>query len=141
MRVRIAYITDDDVNDALAREMAQECGATLIRTLPGGVPLNNRNTCILYDLDHMPFTQMNAIWESLISQAPHVPVAIHSYNLDEEQMESLRANGVISGRALDKDLVHRLCRSASTGREPFPVEDHEENLEVWDESTALPKRS
>ncbi len=129
MRTRIAYLTANEVNHTLALRMAQQCGVPLVRNPPDCVPPRGTLIARLHDLDHVPRQQKEAILEDLLTGPTTVPVAVHSYNLGEDQMASLHANGVIVARSLEPALVRRLCQASESDREPVPVEEDREDGE------------
>jgi hypothetical protein len=134
MRIRIAYLTADEVNHTLALRMAQQCGVSLVHDPPGCARSDGTPVARLYDLDHVSRQQKEAILTGLLSGPTAVPVAVHSYNLGEDQMASLSANGVIVARSLRPDLVRRLCEAPGSDGEPDPVQEDRED----DESSVEP---
>jgi hypothetical protein len=124
MHTQIRYYTTDEVNHTLAQRMAHEYGSPLIRTSPGQAPQGGPPTTRLYDLDHLWPQHRTALVEDLLAGLPSDTVAVHGYCLSEDQMRSLRANGVIVSRSLGKDLFLRLCdgNAPQPDREPLPLD-------------------
>jgi hypothetical protein len=138
MRTQIAYMTADEVNHTLALGMARECGARLVRAPLGGNPPAGTGIARLHDLDHVPEQQREAILADLLSRPTVAPVAVHSYNLREDEAASLRANGVIVARALDPTLVRRLGQASEPAQELAAVElDRDESEEELIEPATL----
>ena len=54
--MRIAYMTNDEVNRALAAQMAGECGAFICALAPTESPSDDQFHAVLYDLDVLPRT-------------------------------------------------------------------------------------
>ena len=52
--------------------------------------------------------------EELRLGKPHSPTAVHGYDLTDEQVRTLRQNGVAAARRLSADLVRSLCRAAQS---------------------------
>jgi hypothetical protein len=102
--VLVAYITLDEVNLALADELAEKCGAVLCGLTPGDAAPNGSFDAIAYDLDHLPQEERKRIIAELLANSTVTPVAVHSYNLDEEAAESLRKRGVGVFHRLEEDL-------------------------------------
>lgn len=86
MRIQIAYLTTDEVNDTLALRMARKCCVSLVCNPPGRVPTDGPLIARLHDLDHLACQQKEAILTDLLSRPAAVPVAVHSYNLEEDQV-------------------------------------------------------
>jgi hypothetical protein len=124
----IAYLSTDEVNQDLARQMADECEVTvsfvsLAETIGDG-PYN----ALLLDLDYLPSGEQTKLLSQLLKDLVPLPVAVHSYNLKPEQVEVLRKNGVAVFRRLDLEIFQILrlavlaMSSASIERdELFPV--------------------
>jgi hypothetical protein len=123
MRNQIAYLTADEVNHTLALRMAQKCGVSLVHNPSGCARTNGTLDARLYDLDHVSRQQKEAILTDLLSGPTTVPVAVHSYNMGEDQMATLSAKGVTVARSLEPDLVRRLCEASAPSQEPDPVEE------------------
>jgi hypothetical protein len=125
MRTRIAYLTADEVNHTLAQGMALDCGARLVRAPLTSDTATGMHIARLHDLDHVPEQQREAILADLLAGPTAAPVAVHSYNLGEDEAASLRANGVIVARSLDPTLVRRLGQASEPARELASIEiDH-----------------
>jgi hypothetical protein len=122
MRTRIAYYTTDEVNHTLVQRMVRQYGAPLIRTSPGLATSGGSPAASLHDLDHLWPPQRTAILESLLAGRPSNTVAVHGYCLTEDQVQSLRGNGVIVSRSLDSNLFDRLCNASEPDREPLPLD-------------------
>jgi hypothetical protein len=100
----IAYVTLDEVNLAVAGELAEECGAALFAIYPAEAAQNGSFDAVIYDLDHIPAEEREQIVAELLTCGPGTPLAVHSYNLDEKVSESLRKRGVAVFRRLDDAL-------------------------------------
>jgi hypothetical protein len=113
--VLIAYLSTDEVNQDLAVQMAAACDIRLELLSPRDPPPDGQFDAFIYDLDYWPQRQ-EVLAELVRVRTPHA-VVLHSYNLDEDQIEVLRSKGVsVSGR-LDVEVFHAL-RLASV---PSPV--------------------
>lgn len=104
----VAYWTTDFVNLNLAREWAEECGASLEQAFFKGRAPTNSPDAVLYDLDYLPPDNQREILATLTNGPLHHSVAVHSYHLADELLAALQARGVIVGRRLEKGLIERL---------------------------------
>jgi hypothetical protein len=83
--MRIAYVTTDEVNRALAARIARPLGAAVTPLHPESVQPSGRFDAILYDLDRVPVDRRPALLEEILSGPPGRPWAVHGYALSEEQ--------------------------------------------------------
>ena len=108
----IAYLTTDEVNQDLAMLMAEECGQALCLLSLSHAPPNGEFDAAVYDLDHLPAQRQQAILgEMLAGRAAH-PVAVHSYNLEDDCVEALRRQAVTVYRTLQSEVFRELARAA-----------------------------
>jgi hypothetical protein len=105
----IAYLTTDEVNQDLALRMAEECGITLCLLSPSDPPPNGKSDAVLYDCDSLPGEQWQAILAELLAGQGLQPVAVHSYNLDEECIQALRRQDVAVYRTLQPEVFRLLA--------------------------------
>lgn len=106
--MRIDYWTTDFVNLNLARQWAEECGASLEQILPKDHPAENGCDAVLYDLDYLPADIQQEILARLTNGRLDQAAAVHSYNLEDALVAALQARGVVVERRLHKRLVERL---------------------------------
>jgi hypothetical protein len=99
--MRIAYWTVDEVNLSLAWGLGEIYDATIDQVMGREKDSTQDADAILYDLDFLPPTMREEILSCLILSRPTVPVAVHSYNLEESQVELLVAQGVAVYRHLE----------------------------------------
>jgi hypothetical protein len=112
----IAYMTTDDVNQNLAALVGPECGASLVNWPGRDLPSGDGIEAVIYDLDHLDPQHREVVMKELLSRPSPTPAAVHSYNLTDQQMATLHANGVIVSRHFDPDVLRRLCQVASSPR-------------------------
>jgi hypothetical protein len=106
--MRIAYLTTDEVNEQLALQMATECGITLCPLAPKDAPPDGEYDAVLYDWDYLPVEEQREVMAELLSGLlPHA-VALHSYNLEDYQVEALRGNNVAVYRRLQPMLFQSI---------------------------------
>src|SRR6516165_4663901 len=99
--MRIAYLTTDEVNRAWAEELADRTAHTL--TLSLGPP-DQQVDAVVYDLDYLPIDVREHVLTTLQARRPALPVAVHSYNLEDECIEALQHNGVLAYRRLQSKV-------------------------------------
>jgi hypothetical protein len=125
----------DEDNHSLAQRIAESCGVLLIPVRSMQVSGKNAASARLHDLDHVLPCQKARILEELLEAAPATPVAVHGYSLAEAEVVSLRDNGVIVARALDRSLIRRLCDISELDQGPLRIEcdgDARESEEPFD---------
>jgi hypothetical protein len=111
--MNIAYLTTDEVNQYLALQLAAECGAALENVWPRDVPPDGRFDAVLYDLDCLPPSERAQLLSVVLAGPAASPVALHSYNLGEHQIETLQANGVGVHRSLSAEALQSLALAAA----------------------------
>jgi hypothetical protein len=109
--MRIAYLTTDEVNEQLAVDLADEYGASLHVLSPRDPAPDGEFDGVLYDLDHLPPSQRQKLLSALLAGSPLDRVAVHSYSLEECQIDTLRAHGVDVHRRLEGAVFQSLCRA------------------------------
>ncbi len=100
--MRVAYLTVDQVNQDLAVALAQRCQVTLDPVSFRDLPLERPFDVLVYDLDSFPAVERDAVLTKLLNGLALYPVAVHSYNLEEDQVNCLRHHGVAVHRRLGK---------------------------------------
>jgi hypothetical protein len=110
--MRIAYWTIDDVNLSVARDLAEVHDATIDQVMGWEKGTTQDPDAILCDLDFLPPGMREEILSRLILAPLPLPVAVHSYNLEDAQIELLVAQGVAVCRRLESEVFGNL-RSAS----------------------------
>jgi hypothetical protein len=111
--VIIAYLTTDEVNQHLAQQFATEYGAGLEVVWPRDALPDSRFDAVLYDLDCLPPAEREQLLAGLLAGPAPRPGAVHSYNLTEPQIETLRANGVRIYRSLAREVFQALAGPAA----------------------------
>jgi hypothetical protein len=130
--VRIAYMTADEVNRHLAASMAEGCGVTLdalpVEDEPSGVHLDevlDRYDAILLNLDDAMPPRRREILKGLLGSAEPRRIAVHGYDLDDEQVALLHGHGISAARGLDAGLLEDL-RAVDPGRFSDP-----QDMNTW----------
>jgi hypothetical protein len=108
--MRCAYLTTDEVNNALAQDWADLCGVELRLVAPkDGRPTWDYDA-VLCDWDFWPVESRREMLLDLNSGLLACPLFVHSYNLDEEMTMFLRDQGVDVQGALQLDVFRKLRR-------------------------------
>jgi hypothetical protein len=118
--MRIAYISTDEVNQALAGRMAAASGAVLDVLLPQDGAADGRCDAVLHDLDHVPRSRRQEVLAHLLSGSSPCPQGVHSYDVSEEQAADLRRHGVAVSRRLGLELISTLCRAVDQHQASLP---------------------
>ncbi len=106
--MEIAYLTTDEVNQELAVQFAEDCGATLYAlSLCDPIP-NGEFDALLYDWDCLSKEQQQEILSQLFSESSPHWVGLHSYNLDDELVEALTQKGVAVFHCLAPEVFQTL---------------------------------
>jgi hypothetical protein len=110
-------LTTDEVNLALADQLATECGAILyLLSFQDGAP-NAASDAVLYDWDYLSSEWREKLLAELLSRPAPCPVALHGYSLEEEHGEALRRHGVGVFRRLEPEVFLNLRRVADQARD------------------------
>jgi hypothetical protein len=106
----LAYLSTDEVNQALALQLAAQLGVGLeLLSLEDGPP-DAAVVGMLYDLDYLPPDRKQEVLSELLAGALPCAVAVHSYNLDEDQVEQLVQNGVTVSTRLEAKILEALLQ-------------------------------
>jgi hypothetical protein len=108
--MRIEYLSNDDVNQQLAVQLADQCGATLEVRSFEDPPSRHAYDFVVYDLDYLPATQRDQILGELLARPVRLPLVVHSFNLQAKEIAGLEANGVRVFCRLGLDLFLKLRR-------------------------------
>jgi hypothetical protein len=108
--MRITYLTTDELNGELAAQAGKACGADLAVALPRRNRAPDPSAATLYDLDHLGAENSRAVLEDLLSGRSPAPAAVHSYNLQDEEVAALHTRGVVVARRIEPELIQHLCR-------------------------------
>jgi len=120
--MRCAYLSTDEVNNALALEWAAGCGINLFRLAPKDGQPGREYDAVLCDWDFWPVELREELLADLSKGPLPCPLAVHGYNLDEDTRMHLRKKGVDVQCSLHRDvfqrlrLAHRQARSAARRR-------------------------
>jgi hypothetical protein len=121
--MRIVYVSTDEVNQALAEQVAAECRAVISARPPEALPKDGLFDAVLYNLDDMPREERSALLEEFRRDKPDHPTAVHGYEISDEQARTLKRNGVVAARRLSPVLLRGLLSAARRNREAVPPDD------------------
>jgi hypothetical protein len=124
--MRIAYVSNDEVNRELAARMAAELGAAFYTMHPHGPAPEENFDVVLYNLDDLATHDQAVLVEGLRRGAGQRPTGVHGYDVTDEQASNLKRIGVATSRRLHRNLLRGLCTAAL---------QHHQALE-YDESSA-----
>jgi hypothetical protein len=126
--MRVAYLTTDEVNEWTALQLAEACGATLYPFEPRDTLPEVRLDAVIYDLDYLPAELRQGVLAECLAGPPSGVVGMHSYNLEEDQMETLARHGVVVSQHLSRELFLLLCQAAEQVREARSLEPGAEKV-------------
>jgi hypothetical protein len=130
LTMRIAYMTNDEVNRASAAQMAGECGAFICALGPKDSPPNDEFLAVLYDLDDIERLQRAELVAQIVSSPSTRPRAVHGYDITDEQARILRRHGVAVSHRLRASLIRGLCKAAQPSRATVSTEEDRTEL-TW----------
>lgn len=107
-----AYMTTDPLNEEDAGQLAGAAGLTLHLQFPKDPAPDGQFDVLIYDLDHWDPERRAETVAALTREPLLHPVAVHSYQLREQQITALRDNGVLVCRRLEPDVVVQLAQAA-----------------------------
>jgi hypothetical protein len=113
--MQFAYLTRDEVNQELALAFAAEHDVNLeVYARFDGI-VGQDSDAVLCDLDSFPAEERKTNLATLAMGSKCKPIALHSYNLDDEQRRLLHHNGVLTARRLRGVLFSRLLATLRQG--------------------------
>jgi hypothetical protein len=113
--MNIGYVTTDLVNESIATDMADECGATLVPLIPNQTAPDGDYDAVLYDLDFLPPEQQQQILRNLARNKIR-RVGVHSYQLKSRDARAMRRRGVAVFRRLGTQVIQWLSAGVAAGR-------------------------
>jgi hypothetical protein len=128
--MRIAYVTNDEVNQNLAAGIAAKCGADICARPPQEPLPDGQFDAALYDLDDVQKPRRDEFVALILSSPSPCPRAVHGYDITDEQAKALRRHGVVVGQRLRSSLIRSLCTAAQPGRATV-MHDHERTELTW----------
>jgi hypothetical protein len=121
--MRIAYMNTDEVNEAVAAQMARKLGADVCGLHPTHSPPAGLYDAVLYNLDDVPRHRRRAVLAEILDSLSTCPRAVHGYDLSEDAASALRLRGVAVAQRLQLGLFRILCRSVLQGLTSVPPDD------------------
>jgi hypothetical protein len=121
--VRIAHVTTDEVNQALAVQVAKPLGAIVTPLGPDEISRLGQFDAVVYDLDRVPPDRRGPLLDQIRSETSAVPMAVYGYCLSEEQAGELRYHGVAVGQRLHARLIRTLANAVRQNLTTVPPDD------------------
>jgi len=90
----VAYVTADEVNQYVARQMADVRGVALHALSFQDPRPDGRYRAVLYDLDSLSAEARPDLLAELVCHPLPWPAAVHSRNLEERHVAALRRYGI-----------------------------------------------
>ena len=136
--MRFAYLTTDEVNEALALEMALACDVALEPLVPKQGPPDAGYDAVLIDWDHWLPDQRAELLARLHDERLPWRVAVHGYSLQDGLAEALRARGVVVHRHLQPEVLRLLQEATELVRATDPSADGRDRRDAGDHSGRPP---
>ncbi len=114
--MRVAYLSVDEVNIEVAKEIALELGITIDSWFPKEGAPGPEFDAILVDLDSWVDTfhaRERSIQQWLTMLWTH-PVGLHSHDIDHLNVEQALVDGLVAGANLDREILARLIFQVQT---------------------------
>ena len=121
--MRIAHITTDEVNQALAVRAARALGALVTPLATEDNLTDERFDAVLLDLDRVSPERRQALLDEVRSEATAMPMAVYGYCLSDEQAGKLRFHGVAVAQRLHAALVQALAKAVHRELASVPPDD------------------
>jgi hypothetical protein len=128
--MRIAHITTDEVNQALAVQVARPLGAAVTPLGPDEMSTQGVFDAVLYDLDRLPPDRRQGLLDAIRSATTALPKAVYGYCLSDEQARKLRLHGVAVAHRLHAALIRTLANAVRQNLAAGPPDDAIEEL-TW----------
>jgi rhodanese-related sulfurtransferase len=114
----VFQLSIDQVNASLGQDLGEAAGLDVQTLFPKDGLFPDDADGLIIDLDHVgmtPLERAQFVYRLNMTLLPY-PVAVHSYNLEAEQIEALEARGVLVFRRLELALFRRLARAIADGK-------------------------
>ncbi len=121
--MRIAHVTTDEVNQALAVHAAKSLGADVTPLAPEDVATRMLFDAVLYDLDRVSPSRRQTLLAEIRSEKTGVPIAVYGYCLSEDQAGKLRFHGVAVAQRLHATLIRTLVNAVRQNLAAVPPDD------------------
>jgi hypothetical protein len=109
----LAYLTHDEVNQHRARQLADAWGIELSPLFLKEAATAGPFAAIVHDLDCLPPTDRQGVLKGLLAGPLPWPAGVHSYSLEEAEVQALQARGVAVHRHLEEVVLALLARATS----------------------------
>ena len=121
--MRIAHVTTDEVNQALAVHKATPLGAIVTQLTIEDILADEQFDAVLFDLDRVPPDRRQALLDEIRSKVTELPLAVYGYCLSEEQAAQLRFHGVAVAQRLHSALIRTMANAVRQNLAAVPPDD------------------
>ena len=111
----IAYLTHDEVNAKVAKQLAGRLGSDLTVMSLKDVDQFVTTESLLIDLDHLPPECRSHLFDLVSKGGLHRGLSVHSYHLSRAEVRALRAAGVGVARRLTSVFLASCADAAPRG--------------------------
>jgi hypothetical protein len=108
----LAYLSHDEVNQLWARQLADAQGIEMYPLFLKETATASPFDAVVHDLDSLPPADRQAVLKDLLAGPLPCPAAVHSYGLEEAEVEALRARGVVVHCHLEEAMSALLAVAA-----------------------------
>jgi hypothetical protein len=121
--MRIAHITTDEVNQALADRAARPLGVLVTALATEDNLTDTRFDAVLLDLDRVSPERRQTLLDEVRSEATAMPIAVYGYCLSDEQARKLQFHGVAVAQRLHAALIRALAKAVCRDLASVPPDD------------------
>jgi hypothetical protein len=121
--MRIAYMNIDEVNHAVAAQMAKKYGAVVCSLRPNERPPDGKYDAVIYNLDEVSRESRGDYLAQILHSPLRCPRAVHGYDLSDEEAITLGLAGIAVSQRLELGLIGVLCRTIVQRISNVPPDD------------------
>lgn len=111
--MEIIYVSNDEVHQSLAEELAIRYGVTITGCRLGdALPDSRRFDAVVYDFDAVEHCHWPMLLARIMREERTCPMAIHSYLISDKQAATLQRHGIAAEQRLCASMFCDLCRAA-----------------------------
>jgi hypothetical protein len=109
--MRIGYLTLDELNESLAKQLAAEFHLVLLRlSFREDSPIDQCDA-LLYELDYLASEDQQKLISTLVVSTSQIPVAVHGLNMQRRDIKALHSKGIAVFRRLGAGVFRHLRRA------------------------------
>ncbi len=121
--VEIAYFNIDEVDQALAARFARKHGAHVSSLHPKDPSPEGFYDAVLYNFDDLTKEDRRDLLDQILHSPSIRPMAVHGYDLSDNEVTSLGLHGVAVAQHLEHALFRVLRRAVLQGLACIPPDD------------------